>query len=103
MSELQFIVVAFTSLVNGKKENTNSGRRNNIAAALMNPPYLPRDQRREGSASPRMRLSKMHPMEIRYALIKEATVREVMAFRAVVEPTLISARRIVTTSETITA
>ena len=50
-----------------------------------------------------MRLSKMHPMEIRYALIKEATVREVMAFRAVVEPTLISARRIVTTSETITA
>lgn len=42
-----------------------------------------------------MRLRRRHPIEIRYADIREVTAKEVMAFNAVVEPMLMSERMVV--------
>lgn len=102
MTTLQFIVCLLTLLVRGKNAKTKMGNRNASAAMLIAMPKHPRDHRRGGSGSPRMRLRRTQPMERMYADINDVIVREMMAVRATWEPMLISESSMVTASETMT-
>ena len=99
----QFIVSGSTVEVSGKKANTNTGNRKHRAPILIAMPNRPSVHLRGGRGCPLIRLRSTHPIVMIYEDIIAPMVRVTMARSAVVEPMLMSDKRMVTTSETITA
>lgn len=69
-------------------------------AMLIAMPYLPSDQRREGSGSPRHLLCMRQPIVTMYDDIKAEIVIELIALSAAVDPMLIIETTATITSET---
>ncbi len=80
-----------------------NGIKNTKAMMLIAVPARPRDQRAAGSASPRRRLERMHPIESTYEARSAEIVRETIALRATAEPRLIKLIMIPQRKETKTA
>jgi hypothetical protein len=99
----QFIVSGVTVEVSGKKANTNTGHKKHSAPMLIAIPNRPSVHLCGGSGWPLIRLRSTQPIVMMYEDIIAPIVRVTMASSAVVEPILMSDKRIVTTRETITA
>lgn len=99
----QFIVSGSTVEVSGKKANTNTGHKKHRAPILIAMPKRPSVHLCGGRGWPLMRLSSTQAIVMIYEDIIAPMVRVTIARSAVVEPMLISDKRIVTTRETITA
>lgn len=103
MRLLQFIVSGFTLEALGKNDRTNISDKYNTETMLTGPPHRPRLQRACGNFSPLYLLIITQRIDMMYEEIRAATPRDIMAFNAVLEPMLISDKRIVTHRETTTA
>jgi hypothetical protein len=99
----QFMVSGSTVEVSGKKANTNTGSRKHSAPMLIAMPNRPSDHLCGGRGCPLIRLRSTQAIVIMYEDIIAPMVRVTTARSAVVEPMLISDKRTVTASETITA
>ena len=99
----QFIVSGFTLAALGKNDSINISDKYNTETMLIGPPHRPRLQRAWGNFSPLYRLIMTQEIDMMYEEISAPTPRDIMAFKAVLEPMLISDRRIVTHRETTTA
>ena len=96
----QFIVLGTTGVASGKNAKTKSGARKHREAILIGMPHLPRDQRRGGRGSLRMRLTRTQVIVTMYEDIRAEMVRELMAFKATEEPMLIKDSATVMARET---
>jgi hypothetical protein len=103
ISEPQFMVLGSTGVAMGKKLQTNSMKRKQRAPILMAIPYRPSVHFRGGSGSPRRRLDKTQPIQSVYEVRRLPPLRVNSAFRAAVDPILMSESRTVTTTEIMTA
>ena len=79
------------------------GMRNINAIILMVVPARPRDQREEGSSSPRRRFERIQPIERIYDARRAEMVMETTALRAAEEPRLSRAMAMPHRKETMTA
>ena len=103
MTMFQFIVSGCTGVAVGKKQNTKKGTRNTSAMMLIAVPARPSDQRDGGSASPRIRLDRMQPMDKMYEPNRAERVRDTMALRATLEPRLMRLMTMPKRKDTMTA
>lgn len=99
----QFMVSGSTVEVSGKKANTNTGHRKHSAPMLIAIPNRPSVHLCGGRGSPLIRLRSRQAIVMMYEDIIAPMVKVTMARSAVVEPMLMSDKRTVTASETITA
>lgn len=86
----QFIVVASTSRVSGKKEKIHAIIRKRTAIVSTVLDHLPRLQRAGGRGSPRQRLRRTQEIEMIYDDSRETVPSERMAWNATSEPMLMS-------------
>ena len=103
MAMFQFIVVAVTGRLVGKKAKMKKEKRKQSAMTLIAMPHRPSEKRAGGSGSRRRRLANMQPMESMYELSSAVMVRETIALRATLEPRLIRAMAIPKPRDTMTA
>lgn len=90
MAMFQFIVCAVTGRAVGKKQKMKKAKSKQSAMALIAEPQRPSEKRAGGSSSPRKRFAKIQPMETMYELSRADIVRETMAFKATLDPRLMS-------------
>lgn len=89
MAQLQFIVVTSTLLTRGKNEKLKAMRRKRIARVSTVLDHRPILHLAGGSGSPRQRLRRTQEMEIMYDDRSEAVPRDMMAWKATVDPMFI--------------
>lgn len=97
------MVSGFTLDALGKKDSMNISDRYNTETMLIGAPQCPKLQRACGNLSPLYLLIMTHIIEMMYEERSAATPRDMIAFKAVLDPILINDRRIVTHRETTTA
>lgn len=77
----------------GKKVNTHTKTRKATEMTLMGKPSLPRSNLDGSKGCPRILLSMMHEMDIKYDVNMAATPREMTCMNATVDPRLMSDKR----------
>jgi hypothetical protein len=96
----QFILAGVTGIARGQKLKNQSGRQNKIEMMFNAMPKRPRDHLRGGKDSPLSPFSRTQPIVTMYDVRIETLPQESMAFKAVVDPRSMQARRELISSET---
>lgn len=94
---------AVTGWVSGHTKKKRIGVTKMRATILIARPYLPRDQRRGGSGAPQRRRHIKQQIVMVYENRIEVPPSELIAFKAVEDPMLMSDNKLLTTKETQTA
>ena len=103
IAELQFMLEATTGLASGQNSKNKSGVKNSSAAMLIGSPNRPKDHLRGGRGSPYNLRHTRQPIVSIYEQRMATPPSELIAFKAVVEPRLMQARRDVITRDVSTA